>query len=254
MALRAAYTGHGWEYKVEGQVITNGGPLGVRGIDVPVSGSLAGQAAGRLMNQHSLDQSGYRQDVIRHQVTTSDLAEQIKDLGSLSPAFVIGQPLMHKQRDRLTQKKKELMDDLARAQGNIRIGSRTFNELNKINKYLLGGKEDSQPPSPSLLTGIDGSEIDEKVNDGASDVGAGLRRGVQFEEDGSRQLDAHGSSQNRGSSKLKGDMHMIGEEEERELVEDEASATSKGNLNLAHSPSNARPQDLSALSSMRASE
>lgn len=64
MQMRAVYTNEALKYKVEGQIITNGDSLGVRGIDVPITGSL-----------YAADENGRRSDIVRRQVTASDLTE-----------------------------------------------------------------------------------------------------------------------------------------------------------------------------------
>jgi hypothetical protein len=64
MQMRAVYTNEALKYKVEGHIITNGDSLGVRGIDVPITGSL-----------YAADENGRRSDIVRRQVTASDLAE-----------------------------------------------------------------------------------------------------------------------------------------------------------------------------------
>lgn len=78
------------KYKVDGKIITNGESLGVRGIDMPISGSLSGVGIGGLNNQYTLDERGMRNDVVRRHVTTSDLTEQIRELGVLQPSYSFG--------------------------------------------------------------------------------------------------------------------------------------------------------------------
>lgn len=50
MQMRAIYTNDAIKYKVDGQIITNGDALGVKGIDVPISGSLSGMGVGGGMS------------------------------------------------------------------------------------------------------------------------------------------------------------------------------------------------------------
>lgn len=52
--MRAMYTNEALKYRVEGQIITNGDSLGVRGIDVPITGSL-----------YAADENGRRSDIVR---------------------------------------------------------------------------------------------------------------------------------------------------------------------------------------------
>ena len=63
------------KYRVDGQIVTNGDSLGVKGIDVPISGSLSGVGLGGQSNHYSLEQEGMRSDVVRHHVTASGLAD-----------------------------------------------------------------------------------------------------------------------------------------------------------------------------------
>lgn len=62
-------------------IITNGGSLGVEGINVPISGSLSGR--GRNGMYYTVDMDNGRTDLMQPQVTTSDLAEKIKNLEAL---------------------------------------------------------------------------------------------------------------------------------------------------------------------------
>ena len=129
MQMKAIYTNDAIKYKVDGQIITSGDALGVKGIDVPISGSLSGMGVGGGMSQYVLAENGIRSDIIRRQVTTSDLTEQIKELGALSPAFAVGKPQAKLQRERLDQGKRNMMSMLAESYHDVHIGSRTFNEL-----------------------------------------------------------------------------------------------------------------------------
>lgn len=65
MQIRAIYTNDPIKYQLKGKIITNGDSLGVKGIDVPISGSLSGMSAGGGMNQYALEENGYRSDIVR---------------------------------------------------------------------------------------------------------------------------------------------------------------------------------------------
>lgn len=60
------------------KIITNGSALGVNGIDVPISGSCSGKNA----DFHKIDGQKIRVDIIKSQVTVSDMIAKIKKIES----------------------------------------------------------------------------------------------------------------------------------------------------------------------------
>lgn len=198
-------------------------------------------------------------------MTTSDLTEQIKELGALSPAFAFGKPQAKLQRERLDQGKRNMMSMLAESYHDVHIGSRTFNELGHSpmsNQFIISHdrlQEDSQPPSP--LTGAEVSELDAPIQPGLPYASA-LQHHAQASttappREGARSVDPYLGSKNRTTVNLKGGMHMIGEEEEREFIEEDtksAMSRSRSNpagsakeLGLQGSPSSALPKNPYAL-------
>lgn len=134
-----------------------------------------------------------------------------------------------------------MMATLAESYQDLHIGSRTFNELENSpisHQYIISNdhlREGSQPPSP--LTGAEMSELDVPIQPGLHY--SSLHHHAQAyatgpPREGARSVDPYLGAKSRTTLHLRGGMQMIGEEEEREFIEEDTkSAVSRSKSNPA---------------------
>ena len=96
-------------------IISGAGNLGVVGIDVPISGVLAGKSEGKSVNFNTLHREGLRQDLRPQQVTVSDMVSKIQEMTALQPNYVVGRSRALYERQKLEHKKEERLRQLAHA-------------------------------------------------------------------------------------------------------------------------------------------
>ena len=69
-------------------IVSDQGDLGVRGIDVPISGILGGRVGQKYFYKQA--ESGMQIDLRPQQITTSDMTNKVKMLESERPNFTVG--------------------------------------------------------------------------------------------------------------------------------------------------------------------
>jgi hypothetical protein len=116
-------------------------------------------------------------------------------------------------------------------------GSGPFNVLGRSptsRQYIISNdrlREDSQPPSP--LTGAEISELDAPIHPASLHNHLHIG-GVGPTREGAKSVDPYLGSKNRTTINLKAGMQMIGEEEEREFIEEDTkSGVSRSKSNPA---------------------